>query len=177
MLAAVGAPESGVPGASELSLWYDRPADSWEAHALPLGNGPMGCMVFGGIDKEQLQFNVDSLWTGDENMVGKEAGKSKDDSYLAKGMGFYQNFGSVHITVDGRGETTGLPPPTRPGARGAHRVLHPRRRAFHPRDVLQPSGQGRHHAPDRRLRRAAARGRIVLGGRPQGADGGDGRDG
>jgi len=90
-----------------LKLWYDHPASNWEAHALPLGNGSMGCMVFGGVDKERLQFNVDSLWTGDENMVGKEPGKSKDASYLAPGMGFYQNFGNLHLEVKGSGATTG----------------------------------------------------------------------
>jgi alpha-L-fucosidase 2 len=88
-------------------LWYTQPAGDWQSQALPLGNGPMGCMVFGGVEKERLQFNVDNLWTGNENMVGKERGKSFDDSYLAKGMGFYQNFGDVRILVEGQGETTG----------------------------------------------------------------------
>ena len=102
-LATAGDP----PAAPDRKLWYARPAGDWHAEALPLGNGPMGCMVFGGVEKEQLQFNADSLWTGDENMVGKERGKGFDDSYLAKGMGFYQNFGSVFITVEGQGETSG----------------------------------------------------------------------
>jgi len=95
-----------APKESALTLWYERPAAHWHGQALPLGNGSLGCMVFGGVDKEQLQFNVDSLWTGDENMVGKERGVSKDASYLAPGMGFYQNFGSVHIALEGGGEVT-----------------------------------------------------------------------
>lgn len=44
-------------------LWYDRPAKEWE-EALPLGNGRMGAMVYGGIEKEQLQVNEESIWDG-----------------------------------------------------------------------------------------------------------------
>ena len=105
----IGAFHRAAPGAAQestITLWYEQPAAHWHGQTLPLGNGPMGCMVFGGVEKEQLQFNVDSLWTGDENMVGKERGMSKDASYLAPGMGFYQNFGSVHIALEGRGQTT-----------------------------------------------------------------------
>lgn len=90
----------------QYKLWYEQQAWNWESHALPLGNGPMGCMIFGAVDKERLQFNVDSLWTGDENMVGKGPKNGQDDSYLAPGMGFYQNFGNVYITVSGKGQTT-----------------------------------------------------------------------
>jgi len=89
------------------TLWYAQPAGDWQSQALPLGNGTLGCMVFGGVETEHLQFNVDSLWSGDENMVGKERGKGFDDSYLAKGMGFYQNFGSVHVSVDAAGDASG----------------------------------------------------------------------
>jgi alpha-L-fucosidase 2 len=44
-------------------LWYNRPADKW-TEALPIGNGRLGAMVFGGIEDERLQFNDDTLWTG-----------------------------------------------------------------------------------------------------------------
>ncbi len=46
-----------------LRLWFDGPAAQW-MEALPLGNGSLGGMVFGGIAKEQIQFNEDTLWTG-----------------------------------------------------------------------------------------------------------------
>ncbi|MFT3786518.1 MAG: glycoside hydrolase family 95 protein [Tepidisphaeraceae bacterium] len=46
-----------------LILWYDKPAGPWE-EALPIGNGRMGAMVFGGIGAERIQFNEDTLWTG-----------------------------------------------------------------------------------------------------------------
>jgi alpha-L-fucosidase 2 len=47
----------------DLVLWYDKPAAKW-TEALPVGNGRLGCMVFGGVEKERLQFNEDTLWTG-----------------------------------------------------------------------------------------------------------------
>ena len=45
-------------------LWYDKPATDWEKEALPIGNGRMGAMVFGGVDSERLQISEKSLWTG-----------------------------------------------------------------------------------------------------------------
>jgi alpha-L-fucosidase 2 len=44
-------------------LWYDKPAAEWN-HALPVGNGRMGAMVFGGIVKERIQLNEESVWAG-----------------------------------------------------------------------------------------------------------------
>ena len=49
--------------ADDLTLWYDKPAVKW-TEALPVGNGRMGVMMFGGVKKERLQFNEDTLWTG-----------------------------------------------------------------------------------------------------------------
>ena len=54
-------PASAPPPA--LRLWYRRPAPQWD-HALPLGNGRLGAMVFGGVRGERLQLNEDSLWLG-----------------------------------------------------------------------------------------------------------------
>jgi alpha-L-fucosidase 2 len=44
-------------------LWYPKPAEKW-TEALPVGNGHVGAMVFGGIEKERLQLNEDTLWAG-----------------------------------------------------------------------------------------------------------------
>ncbi|MCL2627107.1 MAG: glycoside hydrolase family 95 protein [Oscillospiraceae bacterium] len=46
-------------------LWYKKPADTnkW-TEALPIGNGRMGAMVFGGTHFERIQFNEDSVWSG-----------------------------------------------------------------------------------------------------------------
>jgi hypothetical protein len=48
---------------TSLELRYDQPASRW-VEALPLGNGRLGAMVFGGIGNEHLQFNESTLWTG-----------------------------------------------------------------------------------------------------------------
>jgi alpha-L-fucosidase 2 len=47
----------------DLKLWYRQPAQEW-TQALPIGNGRLGAMVFGGTEHERLQFNEDTLWTG-----------------------------------------------------------------------------------------------------------------
>ncbi|MFB4332385.1 glycoside hydrolase family 95 protein [Paenibacillus sp. CR_12] len=45
------------------TLWYRKPAAKWE-EALPLGNGRLGAMVFGGVQEECIQWNEDTLWSG-----------------------------------------------------------------------------------------------------------------
>jgi alpha-L-fucosidase 2 len=47
-----------------LALWYRQPAVHW-VEALPVGNGRLGAMVFGGTAHERIQFNEDTLWTGE----------------------------------------------------------------------------------------------------------------
>src|SRR6266436_260349 len=46
-----------------LRLWYTEPAAIW-TDALPVGNGSLGAMVFGGIETERLPLNEDTLWSG-----------------------------------------------------------------------------------------------------------------
>ena len=48
---------------AEPKLWYRSPAEAW-VEALPVGNGRLGAMVFGGVARERLQLNEDSLWAG-----------------------------------------------------------------------------------------------------------------
>ena len=43
-------------------LWYDKPAADWEKEALPIGNGRIGAMVFGGVSGERLQIAEKSLF-------------------------------------------------------------------------------------------------------------------
>ena len=50
-------------GAADLRLWYRQPATTW-TEALPIGNGRLAAMVFGGIARERLQLNEDTLWGG-----------------------------------------------------------------------------------------------------------------
>lgn len=49
--------------ARELSLWFDAPANAW-TEALPVGNGRLGAMVFGGVGEERIQLNEDTVWAG-----------------------------------------------------------------------------------------------------------------
>jgi len=70
-----------------LSLWYDKPASKW-IEALPIGNGSLGAMIYGGTNKEVIQFNESSLITGTKEKVG-----------------FYQPFGDIIIeSMEGKGE-------------------------------------------------------------------------
>ena len=51
------------PADGPWTLWYRRPAAAWH-EAMPIGNGRLGAMVFGGVPDERLQLNEDTLWTG-----------------------------------------------------------------------------------------------------------------
>lgn len=44
-------------------LWYKKPASVWE-EALPIGNGRLGAMIYGGTDREKIQVNEESMWLG-----------------------------------------------------------------------------------------------------------------
>ena len=62
--ASVQAPAPQLPAApSDLRLWYRQPAATW-IEALPVGNGRLGAMVFGGTQSELIQLNEDTVWTG-----------------------------------------------------------------------------------------------------------------
>ncbi len=74
------------------TLWYTTSAEAagvsnpWMEYALPLGNGELGCMVFGGVHNEELQFNEKTLWSGPANTVGAGSGNRT-----------FMNFGSLII--------------------------------------------------------------------------------
>ena len=48
---------------NNLVLWYQKPAEAW-TDALPIGNGRLGAMVFGGVERERIQLNEETLWDG-----------------------------------------------------------------------------------------------------------------
>src|SRR5213592_2237127 len=50
---------------SSVRLWYRQPAASWN-EALPIGNGRLGAMVFGGVESEKIQLNEDTIWAGEK---------------------------------------------------------------------------------------------------------------
>jgi alpha-L-fucosidase 2 len=59
------AASTAVPPPAALRLWYRAPAASWN-EALPIGNGRLGAMVFGGTREERLQLNEDTIWAGEK---------------------------------------------------------------------------------------------------------------
>lgn len=97
---------SAAPGAGTLppppltrgSLWYARPAVDWESQALPLGNGRLGAMFFGGVDHDVIQFAEESLWGGVNDYDNALAGQP-DDAFdtSVTGFGSYQGFGTVEV--------------------------------------------------------------------------------
>jgi alpha-L-fucosidase 2 len=108
--------------AGEKLLWYRKPAREW-TDALPLGNGRLGAMIFGGVSDERIQLNVDSLWDGAPvNADNPEAlknlpeirsllfeGKNQQASDLAgktmlgnpKGIKAYQTLGELFLEAPG----------------------------------------------------------------------------
>ncbi len=86
---AARAPKKKAPPAPELTgraeapgepltLWYRQPTSAWR-EALPVGNGRLGCMVFGGVARERLALNEDTVWSGAPIPV-------PDDPGLAEGI-------------------------------------------------------------------------------------------
>ena len=74
----------------DLVLWYGQPATRCMEEALPIGNGRMGGMIFGGVGRERVVLNEDSLWTGDDNPSGENGS-----------MGAYQALSDLLIDLPG----------------------------------------------------------------------------
>ena len=98
---------AGVTGADNVNptLRYVQPATDWEKQALPIGNGRLGGMVFGGVSREHIQFNEDSLWIGDE-----------------KDTGAYQAFGDMYVEFGEAAGEVGVSNPSRHQASGRQGV-------------------------------------------------------
>jgi len=69
-------------------LWYTNPATNWMTSALPLGNGRLGAMIFGGVKHDRIQFNDKTFWTGSPTERGS-----------------YQNFGDIYIDFEGHNDS------------------------------------------------------------------------
>lgn len=111
-----------------LTLWYNEPSTNWN-EALPIGNGRIGAMVFGGAETELLQLNENTLYSGEPSVVFKEvkvtpetfnqvtsllkAGKYPEASavvcknWLGRLHQYYQPFADLHIISKKQGEITG----------------------------------------------------------------------
>jgi alpha-L-fucosidase 2 len=61
---------AGLMRADDMKLWYQQPANDAMDEALPIGNGRIGGVVFGGVESERIQLNEDSLWTGNDHDYG-----------------------------------------------------------------------------------------------------------
>ena len=110
---------------ADFRLWYWEPAANWN-EALPIGNGRLGAMVFGGTENERIQFNEDTLWTGGPHnytrpgaakhlakmrqliFEGKERDAEKYGGEHLMGdpvrIQAYQPFGDIHLHFPGHGE-------------------------------------------------------------------------
>ena len=73
-----------------MKLWYDKPATDWMSFALPVGNGELGAMFFGGVEMEQIQFNEKTFWSGNKTKRGA-----------------YQNFGDLYLEFSGHDSYSG----------------------------------------------------------------------
>src|SRR5687767_8231579 len=69
-----------VPGFPQtkpgLKLWYKTPAGSTWENALPVGNGRLGAMVYGNVEKEILQLNEHTVWSGSPNRNDNPAARA-----------------------------------------------------------------------------------------------------
>jgi alpha-L-fucosidase 2 len=122
-------PPAPLTSGPELELWYDSPAEDWN-QALPIGNGRLGAMVFGGTSQERIQLNEESVWTRQgsyEDRDGTDAipqvrqllfgGKYKEAQDLAvkellqerlpTGTNAYQTLGDLWITYEDTSEVSG----------------------------------------------------------------------
>lgn len=66
------APANAFGADESLQLWYPAPAVEW-TEALPIGNSRLGAMIYGGVQKEELQLNEETVWGGgphDNNIAG-----------------------------------------------------------------------------------------------------------
>ena len=84
--------------AADLLLRQDAPAKDWESQYFPIGNGSLGAMLNGGIAEDELQLNLDSLWSG--SPYSTEKLKDNPDANYAE-MGCYLPLGTLKVKFDG----------------------------------------------------------------------------
>ena len=66
-----GTENSELQSGQQMRLWYQKPAERW-TEALPIGNGRLGGMIFGKPEQERVQFNEETLWTGEPRDYHRE---------------------------------------------------------------------------------------------------------
>ena len=114
---------------SGLKIWFNHPAETWN-DALPVGNGRLGAMIFGGTEKEHIELNEATVWTGEprwdanpmalKNLPGVRQllfmGKYKEAEELAQKsilgqkpqnpVATYQALGDVYLDFGPQGNLT-----------------------------------------------------------------------
>lgn len=95
------------------TLWYQQPAAKW-MEAMPIGNGRLGAMVYGGITKERIALNEISLWSGQPDSTNNNiCGRNKLDEmrkYFFNGNPEEGNaLGEKYLNGRGKGFGTHLP--------------------------------------------------------------------
>ena len=88
--------------AADLLLRQDAPARDWESQYFPIGNGSLGAMLNGGVAEDELQLNLDSLWSG--SPYSTEKLKDNPDANYAE-MGCYLPLGTLKVKFDGIDES------------------------------------------------------------------------
>ena len=111
----------------DLVLWYDKPATDWY-EALPIGNGTLGAMVYGGIVKEHLQLNENTLYSGEPGRkvkidFTKSLGKVRQlikegdlklvneiiaSEWLGRAQDCYQPFGDLEVEFNHSDQVSGF---------------------------------------------------------------------
>jgi alpha-L-fucosidase 2 len=87
------------PPDASMTLWYRQPAKEW-VEALPIGNGRLAGMVFGGIEHERIQLNEDTLWAGGPyNPANPQALEALP---IVRRLIFAGKYGEAHTLVSDR---------------------------------------------------------------------------
>ncbi|MBO9202120.1 MULTISPECIES: glycoside hydrolase family 95 protein [Niastella] len=90
------APFKAAGPSSDLLLWYRKPAEKW-LEALPVGNGKLGGMVFGGAAQERISVSEDTLWTGGPYQPGVDVSPETLDNI--KKLSFQGKFAEAQELV------------------------------------------------------------------------------
>ena len=88
--------------AGETMMWYAQPASKW-MEAMPLGNGRLGAMVYGGINTETIALNEISMWSGgpdstSNDLCGKDALASMREAFFADDPETGDKLGQEYLT-------------------------------------------------------------------------------
>ena len=108
--------------ASGKTLWYNAPSKAW-TQSLPIGNGTLGAMIYGGVEKDLICLNHDQLWTGTPRntikdgapesfkkaqklaLEGKlhEAQKEIEENFQSVFTNAYEPLGNIEIIMQTKG--------------------------------------------------------------------------